>query len=293
MQPLFLPPVPGAGGGPRFAMLHRPAGPVQGLVVYVHPFAEEMNKSRRMAAWQARVLAERGLAVLLPDLLGCGDSAGDFGDASWAAWVDDTVQACQWLRHQAAGWQPPLPGGNGTLPLTLWGLRAGALLAAEAAARLGDVHRLLLWQPASSGKAVLQQFLRLQLAGELMGGEARGGTETLKARLAAGHTVELAGYRIAPALAQGLERSTLRPVAGVRQLLWLEVSSREGAPLTPASASTVQAWQQAGCEVQAQAVPGPVFWQTTEIEDAPALVRATLAALAEPLRVAQPLAVSA
>ena len=179
------------------------------------------------------------------------------------------------------------------MPLTLWGLRAGALLAAEAAARLGDVHRLLLWQPASSGKAVLQQFLRLQLAGELMGGEARGGTETLKARLAAGHTVELAGYRIAPALAQGLERSTLRPVAGVRQLLWLEVSSREGAPLTPASASTVQAWQQAGCEVQAQAVPGPVFWQTTEIEDAPALVRATLAALAEPLRVAQPLAVSA
>jgi hypothetical protein len=69
MHPLFLPPAPGAAGGPRFAVLHRPPGTPRGLVVFVHPFAEEMNKARRMAALQARALAGHGWAVLMSDLL--------------------------------------------------------------------------------------------------------------------------------------------------------------------------------------------------------------------------------
>ena len=283
MQALFLPPAPGPAGGARFAMLHRPAGEIRGMVVYVHPFAEEMNKTRRMAAMTARALADRGLAVLLPDLLGCGDSPGDFGDAGWATWVDDIVQASRWLRQNV----------EHPVPLTLWGLRAGALLAAEAAARLGDVQRLLLWQPSISGKTVLQQFLRLQVAGDMLGGDKRAAADTPKARLAAGHPVDLAGYRIAPALASGLDQARLLPVAGVRQVHWLETSSRENASLTPAAADAMQAWQQAGCEVQAQVITGPAFWQTTAIEDAPGLIAATVAALAARLPACVPQAVPA
>ena len=288
MQPLWLPAVQGSVGsggsggsagrgnhGARFAVLHRPVAACRGLVVYAHPFAEEMNKSRRMAALAARAMAGQGWAVMMPDLLGCGDSPGDFGDATWAGWVDDIVQASQWLR------QTSTPGA----PLALWGLRAGALLATAAAARLGDVQRLLLWQPATSGKLVLNQFLRLQMAGELVGGEERskGLNDSPKARLAAGHAVELAGYRIASALANGLEQALLPPSPPARHVDWLEVSTRDHATLAPASASTVAAWQQAGFEVRSQVVAGPAFWQTTEIEDAPALVLATLHALSAAL----------
>ena len=290
MQPFFLPPAPGAGtgqsDGPRFAVLHRPPGLPQGLVLFVHPFAEEMNKSRRMAALQARALANQGLAVLLPDLLGCGDSAGDFGEASWAAWVDDVVHAATWLREQACGWAAEAAtaaSANSPPPLTLWGLRTGALLAAEAAARLGDVQRLLFWQPALSGKTVLQQFLRLQMASELLGGDATGGTEALRTRLAAGDSVELAGYRLSPGLTQGLERARLEPPPGVRLLHWLDLSPRAEAILVPGSASAVARCRQAGCDVQAQVVTGPTFWQSTEIEDAPGLIEATLQAMALPL----------
>lgn len=278
MQPLFLPKAPGAVGGPRFAVLHRPPGAPQGLMVFAQPFAEEMNKSRRMAAMQARALAGQGWAVLMPDLLGCGDSAGDFGDASWTTWVDDVVHAGAWLREQARGWsadvsvEPP--------PLTLWGLRTGALLAAEAAARMGDVRQLLFWQPALSGKTVLQQFLRLQLASELLGGDAGGGTVALRSRLAAGGSVELGGYRLSPGLAQGLENARLQAPPSVRQVHWLDVSARAGATLALGSASAVTQWQEAGCRVHAQVVTGPTFWQTTEIEDAPRLIEATLATLA-------------
>jgi uncharacterized protein len=295
MHPLFLAPAPGATGGPRFALLHRPAGAVRGLVVFVHPFAEEMNKSRRMAAMQARALAGQGLAVLLPDLLGCGDSAGDFGEASWSAWVDDIVHASTWLRGQALGWAaaPDTAATADPPPLTLWGLRTGALLATEAAVRLGDVPRLLFWQPALNGKTVLQQFLRLQLASELMGGNAKGGTEALRARLAAGDSVDLAGYRLSPALAHGLEQARLELPRGVRQVDWLDVSPREDAVLAPGSAHTGARWREAGCQVHARVVTGPAFWQTTEIEDAPRLIEATLAALATPAPEAPPVAITA
>ncbi|MCK7493610.1 MAG: alpha/beta hydrolase [Comamonadaceae bacterium] len=77
-----------------------------------------MNKSRRMAALQSRALAAAGFAVLRVDLLGCGDSAGDFGDATWPRWVDDVVAAARWLRRQ----HPDAADA----PLWLWGLRAGA-----------------------------------------------------------------------------------------------------------------------------------------------------------------------
>ena len=38
-------------GGQRFCLFHEAHDqPSRGLILYVHPFAEEMNKSRRMAA---------------------------------------------------------------------------------------------------------------------------------------------------------------------------------------------------------------------------------------------------
>ena len=132
-DPLFLQVEPGPCGR-RFALHHRPAGPPRGLVVYVHPFAEEMNKSRRMAALQSRALAEAGFAVLQVDLMGCGDSDGELLDASWAQWVGDVVFACGWLRQQYPH------SGTDTVPLWLWGLRAGALLAADAARQWPEPH---------------------------------------------------------------------------------------------------------------------------------------------------------
>ena len=280
MQPLFL--ELGDRVGPidcaRFALLHRPVGAPRSLIVYAHPFGEELNKSRRMVALQARAMAQAGHAVLVPDLLGCGDSAGDFGDATWSAWVDELVRACDWLRQASRAWGPNVPAE--TQPLTLWGLRAGALLATAAAERLGDVQNLLFWQPHAVGKTLLQQFLRLHSAGSLVNGNARGGTPALLARLAGGDTVEVAGYRLSPGLASGLDNARLVPVQGVRRLHWLELSTREGATPGPMSTETLDAWRQTGTQVHAQVLPGTAFWQTAEIEEAPALVEATLALLA-------------
>ncbi|URI10267.1 hydrolase 2, exosortase A system-associated [Aquincola tertiaricarbonis] len=268
MEAFFLPVAHAEGG--RFC-IHHPsaAGPsARGAVLYLHPFAEEMNKSRRMVALQARALARLGYAVLCIDLHGCGDSAGDLADASWAGWVADALAGAHWLQARHPG-----------LPLTLWGLRTGALLAGAVAAALPAPSRLLLWQPVTAGKQALQQFLRLQTAADLIDGKQQGAAAALRQQLAAGQTVEVAGYRLPAAVAQGLEAATLVPGAGVDSLLWLEVSSRAEPALTPASTLALNKWRAAGVPVQSAAVRGPAFWQTVEIEDAPALIEATTAAL--------------
>jgi exosortase A-associated hydrolase 2 len=281
----FFLPVDPPGTGQRFCLFYPAAGStVRGHVLYVHPFAEEMNKARRMAALQARALANAGYAVLQIDLLGCGDSSGDFGDATWQAWVDDVVSGVKWLRERAS----LAYTGTSQPPLWLWGLRAGCLVAAQAARPIGEPCNFLFWQPPSAGTQLLQQFLRLKVAGDMLGGQAKGVMDAMRQELAAGRPVEVAGYSLAPGLTTGLENADLSPPArgtgGERlaRLEWLEVSTREDAALSPVATKTLSQWADAGYAVRSQIATGPAFWQTTEIEDAPALIEATLAAIGNP-----------
>ena len=263
-EAFFLP----VATGQRLCLHYPPAGTTaKGALLYLHPFAEEMNKARRVAALQARMLAEHGYAVLQIDLHGCGDSSGDFGDATWQGWLQDVLDAHAWLRQHYRA------------PLWLWGLRAGCLLAAQAAARIDEPANFLFWQPIASGKQFLQQFLRLKVASELMAGDNKGVMDALKRQLAGGQSVEIAGYCLSPTLADGLEQAELLPPPKPGRQIWLELSTRPDATLMPVSAKRLEQWRGAGYAISSQVVPGPAFWQTTEIEDAPALLAGTIAAL--------------
>ena len=258
--------------GRLFSLLHRPPAGViaRGALAYFAPFAEEMNKSRRMAALQARELAERGWWVLQPDMLGCGDSEGDFGDAAWATWVEDAVHAVDWLAEK-----------SGLVP-ALWGLRAGCLLATAVAHTRTEIRQMLFWQPVSSGKQHLQQFLRLKVASAMLGEGRQGadGTRQLREQLQQGEAVEVAGYMLTPALALGLDAATLAPPAGGGRTTWLEVSAAAAPEIAVASRQGVANWQAAGWQVDAAVVSGAAFWQTQEIEEVPALIAATSTAMA-------------
>ncbi|GAB3461205.1 hydrolase 2, exosortase A system-associated [Massilia terrae] len=260
-EPFFLE----GGAGPRFCLFHRPAGACRGALVYIHPLAEEMNRTRRMAALASRALAAGGIAVLQVDLHGCGDSGGDFGDASWDSWKADVALAHGWLRTRL------------DCPVGLWGLRLGALLALDCA-RGTRADRLLLWQPVTKGSNYLTQVLRLRLAGELLqDGGSKADTAALKAALLGGAPLDVAGYTLSPALAlpvDALDASVLVPPCPVH---WFEVAGT----LSPAATRTIDGWRAAGASVQAHIAPGQQFWATPEITECPALVEATVNACRE------------
>lgn len=278
-QAFFLPTEPGQ----RFCLYHAPQGDaVKGRMLYLHPFAEEMNASRRVVAQQCRALAANGFAVLQFDLMGCGESSHDFVDATWDAWLQDAQRALNWLDQQL----PPETSG----PLWLWGLRAGALLAcATATQRLqkqpSESLHLLLWQPAASGRQQLQQFMRLHAAAQWLGGASTGEAPPLA--LAAGRPALVAGYSLSPALANGLESATLDlPDTSNGRVVWLELVNSSAAPSMPASPwqqRQAERWEAAGWQVQTQTVTTAPFWQSVaETSLDISLCQATLAALSNP-----------
>lgn len=253
--------------GPLFAYLRTPDGPIRGRVLLVPPFAEELNKSRRMLALVADALAAAGFTSILVDLYGTGDSAGDFGDARWSTWLADLDTACRRL------------GEQDDLPLGVLAVRTGALLARDwLATRPRPAQTLALWQPVCAGELFLTQFLRLRsMAAKLAGREEP--VKALRAQLDAGTALEIAGYGLAPALAQALaERRLTAPVPAATTIRAWEIGSGE---TTPALASVVADWQDAGGDVVAAVVPGEPFWSTQEIAECPALIAATVAAFEE------------
>jgi exosortase A-associated hydrolase 2 len=250
--------------GRRFCVRYSPNGASKGALLFVHAFAEEMNKSRRMVAMQSRALAERGFSVLLLDLYGCGDSDGDFGHADWKQWRDDVVDVGRWWRAEC-GHEP-----------VLWGMRVGCLVACEAAQALGTAQ-FLFWQPVITGAQALQQFLRLRVAQRALAASTRpqAKTEDLRRAFAQGETVEVAGYELAPGLALGLDASTLSLPPKATHVAWMEVVPDAATAARPAATTRIGEWRSASVNATLHPVHGPSFWQTQEIAECQTLVDET------------------
>jgi exosortase A-associated hydrolase 2 len=266
-KPFFLK----VDSGERFCLYHRPRPETacRGALIYVHPFGDEMNKSRRMAAIQARALAATGCAVLQIDLFGCGDSSGEFREARWNIWKQDLAAARNWLETRL------------DVPISLWGLRLGALLALDFANdRTDSFDKIILWQPVINGESFLTQFLRLRLANEMLSGDNStpkgSGTHAMRSTLANGETLEVAGYELAPELAAAIDSLKAAELVITRNPVhWFEIVAEPDRPMTAAGARVVSGWKQDGVDLHVHLVPGLPFWATPEISECAELVTAT------------------
>lgn len=266
ITPFFLP----GESGLLFCIHVTPRqGPVRGQILYLHPFAEEMHKSRRMAALQSRRLAKAGYGVLQLDLTGCGDSWGDFGDARWERWIEDATFASQWLDEH-----------TGDVPRLLWGLRLGATLAVDLATRLPRANGLMFWSPITNGELFLNQFLRIKLASEMLSkGRAQTGTRQLRERLKRGESIEVGGYLLAAELAEVIGALRLEDRLLPCRTVWIDVMADSQTPMSPANQRIVRYWLEQGCDLHFIQIEGEPFWGTQEITECPALLDATLNAV--------------
>ncbi len=247
-----------------FAVRHRPGDAPARRVLVLPPFAEEMNKCRRLAAQAARALAASGCEVLLPDLYGTGDSAGDFGDADLALWRADAAALQAHLAAAAPGARP-----------AVLAMRSGALLLGTGAAETAGAD-VLCWQPVLDGLRWLQQFVRLRV----MASKFAGREETQKdlfGMLHAGQALEVAGYTVSPALAAGLEQAKLDATdfAGARTVTLLEFKPAAGGQVSVPLRKLAESVNGAECRL----VQAEQFWMTQEIAAPPEVVRETVAVL--------------
>ena len=257
--------VPGTSGS-RFCLISEPTyQELRGTVIFVHGFAEEMNKSRRMAARMSNLLAADGWRVVQRDLCGCGDSSGEFADASWSAWIDDVASELSLAMKERPVW--------------LWCLRAGALLVPAVLHVRRDVN-LLLWQPVLAGSQHLQQFLRLHAGARIIGSASADAGPSPAKLLRSGTPVEVGGYQLSPSLAMGMEQASFELPAGFPgRIAWFELSTDEELGLSPLASRAVERLLARGVAAKPRVLRGPPFWQTQEIEECELLLAQTLAEL--------------
>ena len=175
-------------------------------VLFIPPFAEEMNKSRRMFSQQARRLATLGINSVLVDLYGTGESDGEFDSISWSVWIDDIVSVMHWLREK------------GSNEISIIALRLGCILAVEAAFRT-NVRKIIFWQPVLKGETHISQFMRLKIAAEMSNSSGEKSTiSNMKKNLFSGENIEVAGYMLSPRLVQVLEGAQLSRLMDLEHL---------------------------------------------------------------------------
>jgi len=252
--------------GSLFLVEMRPeSGESSCAIVMLAPFAEEMNRCRRMLALQAEQLAASGMRAVLFDYSGTGDSEGHFGDATVASWRADAHLLAEHLR------------ATGSQSILWLGARFGALLAAELVRSVQQSAGAVLWQPVHAGRQIVSQFRRLQTAARMAGGAAD--SRATEGTFGAGDATEIAGYMLNRTLLEELEALELprgEQLAASR-IAWYDVVPEANQPLGPASRRTIEAWSRAGAQVDAEAVSGEQFWSTVEISLAPALLERTTA----------------
>ena len=138
----------------RFGWLHEPApgsgpepGPALGVVLCA-AFAQEEICTHHGLMLLADRLAAAGMPTLRFDYLGTGDSA-DIGtgvDVSLASLSDDVAHAVDALRQECA-----------VGAVALCGLRLGAAVAVQAAARIADIAGVALLAPVIDGRTFLRE----------------------------------------------------------------------------------------------------------------------------------------
>jgi hypothetical protein len=98
----------------------------------------------------------------------------------------------------------------------------------------------------------------------------------LRAQIAAGQAVEVAGYTLSPALVAGMEAASLSlPLGYAAPVNILELSGQSEPSPSPAVRMLVERTKASGVSVDAAAMQGVSFWQTQEIEVARPLIQAS------------------
>jgi len=252
--------------GRHFVLQVLPVAEPRAHVVYIPPFGEEMNRCRALVAEQARAFARAGCACTLVDFTGTGDSDGELVDATLSDWYANLDTTLEFL------------ASTSSVPITLWGLRLGSLLALDyARVTSRDIHQILLWQPVTNAKMYVTQVLRQRVASLMVKELPPETTKEIRQRLARGEIVEVAGYSLGGQLLDDLEAIDLGLMKAIcpGSIYWLEHVAEPGKEPGVAATRAIDQLQSLENRIELTTFSDPQIWQIHERDEAPQLLAAT------------------
>ncbi|MGI6356895.1 MAG: serine aminopeptidase domain-containing protein [Lentisphaeria bacterium] len=221
------------------------------VLVVCEPFGEEKRCAFRMLVRLSWQLAELGIATLRFDLSGTGDSSGVHGEATWQQWQAETTAALQ-----------TAPSLTGARQAVILGARAGALLAAPAAAS-SNAAAVILAEPILTGEDMVNDLERRQKIKDMMTGatssEAEPPTEDAAER-------DFGGFVVSDTMLQQIRQADL--VASLPDTAPIHVLRVSGAKKFPASWQPLLDRCQASSGTAAIIADKP-FWGQLEYYESP------------------------
>ncbi len=230
------------------------------LVILIPPFAEEMNKSRKIFSSFQHHLSSNKYRTVLFDLFGTGDSQGEFSDATWLLWQQNLIDIIKYVFEQYP-----------EVRINFVALRTGALLLNNSLHQLpkylsSAIHQIHYWNPVFNATQFVNQFLRLKLTGDIMreNGEKLT-TKTLRQQLLKQGTMEVAGYQLSAELVEEFEQAdaSLPKLDNLHIIHFYEISS--SAKITSALSNYISKLQEHHYQIETHSLTGPKFWVSQEI----------------------------
>jgi exosortase A-associated hydrolase 2 len=248
--------------GAMAGMLHPAAGQAAVGLVFCHAFAEERKSSALTMARLARAAAGAGFPVLRFDYRGCGDSEGDFIDATVGTRLEDIVRAASELHER-----------SDVERICLLGLRLGATLAARAVERLGGCAGLVLIEPIANAEAYLGAEMRRKLLRQMIThGRSGASRDEMLAEMERDDAVlDMDGFAVRGSTWRELTALGIRAgqVSFAGPVLVCQVHFKEA--LRPDIESVGAVFEQAGADVTVSSVVLPPFWNRIDVTLAPEL----------------------
>ena len=235
-------------------------------VLFLPPFAEEMNKSRHMMAKQARALQDKGIASLIFDYYGTGDSEGRFDEAGFDDWCSDCQSAIEFLKQQ------------GIDEVIIVAIRFGALMAVNMLDKISvNVSALIFWQPILKGETMVTQFLRLKVAADMMDGGNKITTGILREHIERGEFVEVAGYSLKAELISKIDLLRLEDLAEKKpcKIVWFELVPNLNRKISAVNLKFISRLTENNFDIEAITVIGETFWNVPELATVPELIKTT------------------
>ena len=236
-------------------------------VILVPPFAEELNRSKRMYVLCARQLASAGLDVVCFDYVGTGDSYGDWGSFSIPDWQANLAQVYAYIQNL------------GISDISVISLRFGALVVANSifAGQL-QFNKCVFWDPIEDGEGYVRQLIRLKIAAAMTEDAKSLTTKEVLADIDQCGFVEVGGYHVTAELLDAIKRAKLSNLIEVvidsTELHWMilkNASQNSGGATWPMSIA-----EGLRENVTMHTVQDTRFWMQQEVTIAPALLQETL-----------------
>ena len=240
-----------------------------GAVILVPPFAEEMNRSRRMYVLCARLLANNGIHAVIFDFSGTGDSSGEWGQFCYSDWMGDIKHVYTHCSSFADN-------------VSFIALRFGALILSDVVSQSDiDVDRCIFWDPIENGEILIRQLIRIKIAAAMADESKKLTTKEILDDIESMGYLESGGYKISKSLIDDINSKRLsdliESVLDNIELDWMQLGkhSETKKQWLPNSIFEKNLSQDQCNKIVMHPVNDVKFWMQQEVTIAPELLRET------------------